>query len=133
MSLARVQSLSISFGDNPILQAASFAIDADQRIALVGRNGMGKSTLLKLLAGLHHADSGDIVFRQGVQVAYLPQDVPAELDGSVHSIVAGALGELGQHLSDFHRLTQSFADGEGSAMVHCCLIIYPAAYDGVCC
>jgi len=50
MSLARVQSLSISFGDNPVLHDASFAIDSDQRIALVGRNGTGKSTLLKMLA-----------------------------------------------------------------------------------
>jgi len=115
MSLARVQSLSISFGDKPVLSEVSFAIDRDQRIALVGRNGTGKSTLLKLLAGLQQADSGDIVFRQGIQVAYLPQDVPAKLEGTVAEVVASALGDVGQHLVDFQRVTQAFGEGEDCA------------------
>jgi len=115
MSLARVQSLSVSFGDNPVLNGVSFAIDSDQRIALVGRNGTGKSTLLKLLAGLQQPDSGDIVFRQGVKVAYLPQDVPALLEGTVQEVVASAMGEVGQHLLDYQQLSMRFADGEDCA------------------
>ena len=115
MSLARAQSLSISFGDKPVLAEASFAIDGDQRIALVGRNGTGKSTLLKLLAGIIKPDSGDIVFRQGVQVAYLPQDVPATLEGTIADVVASALGEVGQHLVDFQRVSLAFANGEDCA------------------
>jgi len=111
MALARVQSLSISFGDNPVLREASFAIDGDQRIALVGRNGAGKSTLLKLLAGLQSADAGEIVFRQGVTVAYLPQDVPTHLEGSVHSVVAAALGDVGQHIVDYQRISLQLAQG----------------------
>ncbi len=113
MSLARVQSLSISFGDKPVLSQASFAIDGDQRIALVGRNGTGKSTLLKLLAGQQQPDSGEIVFRQGVQVAYLPQDVPTTLDGTVADVVASAVGEVGQLLVDYQRVSMELADGIG--------------------
>jgi len=115
MSLARVQSLSISFGDKPVLLDASFAIDSDQRIALVGRNGTGKSTLLKILAGLQAADSGDVVFRQGVQVSYLPQDVPTVLDGTVAQVVSGALGDVGQLLLDYQRVSMEFAEGKDSA------------------
>jgi len=111
MSLARVQSLSISFGDKPVLLDASFAIDSDQRIALVGRNGTGKSTLLKILAGSQAADSGDVVFRQGVQVSYLPQDVPTELEGTIAQVVSGALGDVGQLLMDYQRVSIEFADG----------------------
>jgi len=114
MSLARVQSLSISFGDNPVLKEASFAIDSDQRIALVGRNGSGKSTLLKLLAGLQQPDSGEIVFRQGVQVAYLPQDVPTHHDGTIAQVVAEGVGEIGQYLIDYQRVLNEFSDGTGS-------------------
>ena len=115
MSLARVQSLSISFGDKPVLLDASFAIEGDQRIALVGRNGTGKSTLLKILAGLQAPDSGDVVFRQGVNVSYLPQDVPTELEGTVAQVVSGALGEVGQWLIDYQRVSMKFAEGEDCA------------------
>ncbi len=111
MSLARVQSLSISFGDKPVLSDASVAIDSDQRIALVGRNGTGKSTLLKLLAGLQQPDSGEIVFRQGVTVSYLPQDVPTRQPGTVASVVAGALGDVGQHLIDYEAVVAAMAEG----------------------
>jgi len=115
MALARVQSLSISFGDNPVLRDVSFAIEGDQRIALVGRNGTGKSTLLKILAGQQLADSGDVVFRQGVHVAYLPQDVPTHLDGTVHAVVASALGDVGKHLIDYQRISAQLADGKDVA------------------
>ncbi len=111
MSLARVQSLSISFGDKPVLSDASVAIDSDQRIALVGRNGTGKSTLLKLLAGLQQPDSGEIVFRQGVTVSYLPQDVPTRQPGTVAGVVAGALGDVGQHLIDYEAVVAAMAEG----------------------
>lgn len=111
MSLARVQSLSISFGDKPVLSDASVAIDGDQRIALVGRNGTGKSTLLKLLAGQQQPDSGEIVFRQGVSVSYLPQDVPTRQPGTIASVVASALGDVGQHLIDYEAVVAAMADG----------------------
>ena len=105
MALLRLNSLSIAFGDKPVLDKIDLAIDANERIALVGRNGMGKSTLLKIIAGEINADSGEIVRNQGLTVARLEQEVPDSLDGSIYSVVAGGLGEAGQWLADYQRLS----------------------------
>ncbi|MGC4121614.1 MAG: ABC-F family ATP-binding cassette domain-containing protein [Myxococcales bacterium] len=75
MSLATISNLSLSFGARVLLDEACFAVGAHDRIGLVGPNGTGKSTLLKILSGVMKADSGSITFRKGVRAGYLPQDI----------------------------------------------------------
>ncbi|HEY3450910.1 MAG TPA: ABC-F family ATP-binding cassette domain-containing protein [Myxococcales bacterium] len=75
MSLATISNLSLSFGARALLDEACFAIGAHDRIGLVGPNGTGKSTLLKILAGSLAPDSGSLTFRKGVRAGYLPQDI----------------------------------------------------------
>ncbi len=75
MSLAAAKELSLAFGPKVILDRATFAIGPRDRIGLVGANGTGKSSLLRILAGAAHADRGELVFRRGARAAYLPQDV----------------------------------------------------------
>lgn len=113
MALIRLQSLCISFGDNPVLAGIDAAIDERERIALVGRNGTGKSTLLKLLAGKIQPDSGEIVQRQNLQVALLRQDVPHDISGSVQEIVAEGLAETGALLAEWFRESDKLAAGGG--------------------
>ena len=91
MSLVTVSQLSLSFGDRVLLDEASFAIAAHDRIGLVGPNGTGKSTLLKLLAGQAQADSGLVTFRKGVRAGYLPQDVLELPPGTVVETVLHAV------------------------------------------
>jgi len=75
MSLVAAKDLSLAFGPKVVLDCASFAIGPHDRIGLVGANGTGKSSLLRILAGASHPDQGELVFRRGARAGYLPQDV----------------------------------------------------------
>jgi len=75
MSLVAAHALSLAFGPKVVLDGASFTVGPHDRIGLVGANGTGKSSLLRILAGAAHPDSGELVFRRGARAGYLPQDV----------------------------------------------------------
>ncbi len=74
MSLVQAANISIAFGDRVILKEVSFNIDKQSRIALTGGNGSGKSTFLKILAGLIQPDSGQVLTAKGTRISYLPQN-----------------------------------------------------------
>lgn len=112
MALIRVQSASVAFGAAHILDKVSLSVDNDARVALVGRNGEGKSTLLKLLGGMIEPDSGTVVRQSGLQTAYLTQAVPHDLAGSIYSIVASGLSTAGQVLADYHDTLARIVAGE---------------------
>lgn len=107
MALLRLNSVSISFGDKPVLDQIDLAIAPLERIALVGRNGAGKSTLLKIIANEVNADNGEIIRSQGLTVARLEQEVPVSLKGDIYSIVAGGLGKAGELLSKYKEISES--------------------------
>jgi ATP-binding cassette, subfamily F, member 3 len=77
MSLVAANALSLAYGPKVLLDRAALAIGPHDRIGLVGANGTGKSSLMRILAGQVSADSGELVFRRGARVGYLPQDVAA--------------------------------------------------------
>ena len=111
--LLSAQHLSLAFGWRPLLDDVSFSIDSGDRIALLGRNGEGKSTLLNVLRGAQQADDGEVKLANGVSVAYLPQDPPAADERSVREVVAAALAEDFATLADYEALSQNpGADGE---------------------
>ena len=112
MSLIRVQAASIAFGPTAVLDGVSMTIDAGARTALVGRNGEGKSTLLKLLAGIHQPDNGEIIVKSGLKVAYLPQMVPTDFTGTSYDVVASGLEQTGLVVAEFHRESQRLGLGE---------------------
>ncbi|MFQ5582737.1 MAG: ATP-binding cassette domain-containing protein, partial [Mariprofundaceae bacterium] len=94
--------LDKAFGPQVLLDDISLTINRGVRIGLIGRNGEGKSTLLKIMAALMEADSGDITLRKGVTVAYLPQEPKFEAGQSVFHAVAEGLGDVAQTLEDYH-------------------------------
>ena len=111
--LLSAQHLSLAFGWRPLLDDVSFSIDSGDRIALLGRNGEGKSTLLNVLRGAQQADDGEVKLANGVSVAYLPQDPPAADERSVREVVAAALAEDFATLAEYETLSQNpGADGE---------------------
>jgi ATP-binding cassette subfamily F protein uup len=75
--------ITVSYGDRTVLDAATLAIDEGDRIGLVGRNGCGKTTFLRILAGLQSADSGDVTRRREIVVSYLPQDFMLDANKNV--------------------------------------------------
>lgn len=94
MALLSMRGVSLSFGGQQLLDKVDLQIESGDRACLVGRNGTGKSSLLKLLCRTFPPDSGEIQCARTTRIAYLPQDVPLDVTGRVAEIV-----ETGLHLS----------------------------------
>ena len=107
MPLITLNAVDFSVGGPLLLDQVELSIDAGERIALIGRNGAGKSTLMRLLSGELKPDDGDIRREEGVRVARLEQEVPADAAGSVFDIVADGLGELGTLLAEYHHIVHA--------------------------
>lgn len=107
--LLRVQDATLAFGTEPVLDQAEFTIQAQERICIVGRNGAGKSSLLRVLAGMQQLDSGKVQRVGQVNVAMLPQDPPTSDEGTVYSYVSAGLAETGALLDQYHQLSQQVA------------------------
>ncbi|MCK8515597.1 ATP-binding cassette domain-containing protein [Methylonatrum kenyense] len=112
MALLRGDNITVSYGGHAILDQASFAIEAGERVCLVGRNGAGKSTLFKILNGDLQPDDGQIVRRDGLRVARLVQAVPDASGRRILEVVADGLGEIGALISRYHALTAAMASGD---------------------
>lgn len=91
MALISLQDVSIGFGGPRLLEEINVQIESGEWIGLLGRNGMGKSTLLKLIAGEIEPHEGTIARQQGINIAYLPQEVPQGLQGTIREIVESGL------------------------------------------
>jgi ATP-binding cassette subfamily F protein uup len=93
MALVTLQNVSISYGGPLLLNAVALQLEPGERSALVGRNGEGKSTLLRLIEGTEQPDKGSISIQAGTRVGVLPQSVPRDLPGSVFDIVHGRVDD----------------------------------------
>ncbi|CAB1057092.1 Bis-ABC ATPase Uup [Olavius sp. associated proteobacterium Delta 1] len=107
MAMIGMRDMCWGFAEPPLLENVTFQIESGERVCLVGRNGVGKSCLLKLLAGEMLPDSGDIWRRQGISVAALEQDVPAGFDGTIFDVVAEGLGQTGRALAEHSRICKN--------------------------
>ena len=97
MPILSAQNISLRFSGPPLLDNASFDIEAGDRICLVGRNGEGKSTLLKIIQGEMGMDSGEIVKRTGLKVSRMVQEIPAHMEGTVRDVVMAGIAQDGHH------------------------------------
>ncbi len=102
MALISLQDVVVTFGTAPLLDHTGITVERGDRVALLGRNGTGKSTVLKLLDGTLAPASGELVRQTGVTVARLDQEVPDGMAGTLFDVVAGGLGETGRLLSRYH-------------------------------
>ena len=116
MALLNLRDISIGFFGLALLDSANLTIDPSERVGLVGRNGEGKSTLLRIIHGRVEPDQGRIVRPQGVTTAMLEQDVPGHLLGTVFDLVAEGLGSHAQLLADYHRTSHRLAVEGGDAL-----------------
>ncbi|MHB1272873.1 MAG: ATP-binding cassette domain-containing protein [Rhodanobacter sp.] len=104
MSLIQLQRVDFSIGGPLLLEHVDLSIEANERVCIVGRNGEGKSTLMKLIAGELHADDGEVRVQSGVAIARMAQEVPQGTAGDVFDVVAEGLGDLGHLLARYHHL-----------------------------
>ncbi|BCL75408.1 ABC transporter ATP-binding protein [Jeongeupia sp. HS-3] len=107
MPLLLVENASLAFGHWPLLDHATVALEPGERVGLIGRNGQGKSSLLKAVAGVIKLDDGEIRIPADVRVAYVAQEPEFADDCTVFDAVAEGLGELKQILHDYHLATHS--------------------------
>ena len=92
-----------------MLEGVDLSIDKGERVCLVGRNGTGKSTIMKLITNEVKPDHGKIVFQQGVRITLLTQEVPHDVQGSVFDVVSSAFGEQGKLLAEYHHVSAKLA------------------------
>lgn len=111
MPLINLQEITIAFGGPRIFDRLSLQIESGERIALLGRNGAGKTTLMKVMAGQLRVDEGIVFIQKGIDVAYLPQEVPLDIKGNVFDIVLSGLGQRAKLLSDYHHITHLLHTG----------------------
>jgi len=102
MAVLSMQDVNIAFGGPPILDRATLAIERGERVCLLGRNGAGKSTIMKLLDGTMTPDAGEIVRQTGITVTRLEQEVPGDVEGTTFDVVAAGLGDAGELLTRYH-------------------------------
>jgi ATP-binding cassette subfamily F protein uup len=105
VALISLRSVSLAYGAPPLLDGVDLEIGAGERVCLLGRNGTGKSTLLRIIDGEVHPDGGERRVGQGARIACLAQEAPAGGDESILDVVAGGLGELGALVGEYYRLS----------------------------
>ena len=91
-------------------------IDAGERVGLIGRNGSGKSSLLKALAGLGSLDDGEVWREPGLSIAYVPQEPEFATHDTVFEAVAAGLGEVARVLAEYHEVTHKVGAGDTAIM-----------------
>jgi ATP-binding cassette subfamily F protein uup len=101
MAFITLQAAQLAFGDVPLLDRTSLAIEASERIGLIGRNGTGKSSLLKILAGKEQLDDGVIQFQQNLNIAYVAQEPQLQADMTIFEAVSEGLAGLKDTLEQY--------------------------------
>ena len=116
MPLLSLSDASLAYGHVPLLDHAEFQLDAGERVALIGRNGSGKSSLLRALADVGALDDGEAWRQPGLKLAYVPQEPPFDPELTVFQAVVTGMGPASKLVADWHtvshQLTEPDADHE---------------------
>jgi len=105
MPYITLDNASLAYGHHALLDHASFQLDAGERVGLIGRNGAGKSSLLKVIAGTSKLDDGTVWRDPGARVVYVPQEPELDAMHTVFEAVSEGLGNLQQTIVDYHQVT----------------------------
>jgi ATP-binding cassette subfamily F protein uup len=117
MAVISLSSAQLAFGHVALLDHADFSIEAGERVGLIGRNGTGKSSLLKIISGRSKLDDGLLVMQQGIKIAYVEQEPTFDPAMTVFDAVAGGMGEQQAMLAEYEALTGQFGQGDDDALM----------------
>ena len=112
MPLVRLDKVALNFGTHILLDEVNFTLKKGSKIGLLGRNGAGKTTFMKVIAGSMQPDSGERWLRPGVEVAWLEQSLPEADEQSVYDMVAGGLSEVGDLLKQYHHMIADYENAD---------------------
>ena len=105
MNILSVENASFAVGHVALLDKTSFQLDSGEKIGLIGRNGAGKSSFLKILAGVQKLDDGQIIVQNNLKIVYVPQESFFDKEATVFDTVAEGLGEIRDLLGRYHRVS----------------------------
>lgn len=117
MNILQAENLSFAVGHAALLDKASFRLDAGEKVGLIGRNGAGKSSFLKILAGVQKADDGQPVLQNGLKTVYVPQEPAFDPKASVFDTVAEGLGGLRSLLARYHHIGRLLENGADETLL----------------
>jgi len=117
MAVISLTSAQLAFGHVALLDHAEFSLETGERVGLIGRNGAGKSSLLKIISGQTKLDDGLLVMQQNLNIVYVAQEPVFEPEMSVHDAVAEGLGSLPALLKEYEGLTGQFGQGDDEAVM----------------
>ncbi len=117
MAVISLSDAQLAFGHVALLDHAEFSLETGERVGLIGRNGTGKSSLLKIIARTSKIDDGLLVMQQGLKIAYVEQEPQFSAEISVFDAVASGLGELPALLQEYESLTGQFGGDNDDALM----------------
>ncbi len=117
MAVISLNDAQLAFGHVALLDHAEFSLEAGERIGLIGRNGTGKSSLLKVIAGLAKLDDGLLVLQQSLRIAYVEQEPRFDEGIAVFDAVASGVGDIRAALDEYDRLTAKLGAGDDTALM----------------
>ncbi|MCC4214313.1 ABC-F family ATP-binding cassette domain-containing protein [Leeuwenhoekiella parthenopeia] len=112
MNYVSVESISKAFGERVLFKDLSFGINEGQKIGLVAKNGTGKTSMLDILAGAENPDSGQVIFRKGIKVAFLPQEPNLDPNLTVEETILDSDNEILKVISAYEHALQNMEDSE---------------------
>ncbi|MCK5581402.1 MAG: ATP-binding cassette domain-containing protein [Candidatus Omnitrophica bacterium] len=117
MALISLQDITLRLGGPLLFAQVNLQLEAGERVALLGRNGVGKTTLMKVMSGQVEVDDGKIIYQKGIKVTHLPQEVPGDLTGNVFDIVLSGLGERAKIVADYHHVSHRLQSEQSPALL----------------
>ena len=105
MTILAVENASFAVGHVPLLDKTSFQLNQGEKVGLIGRNGAGKSSFLKILAGVQKLDDGQLIIQNGLKIVYVPQESVFDDEMSVFDVVSEGLGSLRDVLRQYHQVS----------------------------
>mgnify|MGYP006414678429 FL=1 len=118
MPLISLDKVCLAFGHHQLLDRSDLQFDLGERIALIGRNGGGKSSLLRIIANEIKPDDGKVWRAPALKIAYVPQEPDLDVTCTIFQEVSKGLGAVSQMLSDYDEVSNSLSSGEGDMEKH---------------
>ena len=117
MAVISLSDAQLAFGHVALLDHAELSLEAGERVGLIGRNGTGKSSLLKIIAGQGKLDDGQLVMQQGLRIAYVEQEPAFDANARIFDAVAAGVADIQALLSEYDSLASSMGSGDDAKLM----------------
>ena len=117
MAVISLSNAQLAFGHVALLDHAEFSLESGERIGLIGRNGTGKSSLLRVIAGQAKLDDGLLVLQQGLRITYVEQEPQFDDESLIFDAVAGGIAHIREALTTYHQLSEQLGSADDTALM----------------